>query len=84
MGQYLQEGTRNFFETTLYIKKPIEDVKLSMDFDNLKYLNGKKLSYINQVAMLSTVKAHYEDGKTKNLIIYVDKQDPYHFGYLYM
>lgn len=84
MGQYLQEGTRNFFETTLYIRKPILDVRLSLDFDNLKYLNGKKLSYINNVAMLSTVQAHYEDGKTKNLIIYVDKQDAYHFGYLYM
>lgn len=84
MGQYLQDGTRNFFETTLYIKEPIEDVTLHMSNKNLSYLNGKKLSYINKVAMLSTVHAHYEDGKTKNLIIYVDKQDPYHFGYLYM
>ncbi|MBQ0045766.1 MAG: glucose-6-phosphate isomerase [Mycoplasma sp.] len=84
MGQYLQEGTRNFFETTLYIKRPLRDVRLSMISDNLKYLNGKKLSYINEIAMLSTVHAHYEDGKTKNLIIYVDKQDAYHFGYLYM
>lgn len=84
MGQYLQEGTRNFFETTLYVERPIEDARLSFKDPVLRYLNGKKLSYINKVAMLSTVNAHYEDGKTKNLIIYVDKQDPYHFGYLYM
>lgn len=84
MGQYLQEGTRNFFETTLFVKQPIRDVKLHMESKRLSYLNGKKLSYLNQVAMLSTVHAHYEDGKTRNLIIYVDKQDAYHFGYLYI
>lgn len=84
MGQYLQEGTRNFFETTLYVRRPIKDIRLHMSSPVHKYLNGKKLSYINQIAMLSTVHAHYEDGKTKNLIIYVDRQDAYHFGYLYM
>ncbi|XQP55686.1 MAG: glucose-6-phosphate isomerase [Mycoplasmoidaceae bacterium] len=85
MGQYLQEGTRNFFETTLYIKQPILDTTLSFNKDsNLSYLNGKKLSYVNEVAMLSTVQAHYEEGRVNNLIIYVDKQDAYHFGYLYM
>lgn len=83
MGQYLQDGTRNFFETTLYVNKPIEDLKLNMKNEHFKYLNGKKLSYINKIAMLSTINAHYEQGKTKNLIIYVDRQDAYHFGYLY-
>ncbi len=84
MGQYLQEGTRNFFETTLYIKEPIIDSTVYVDTPSLKYLNGKKLSYLNEVAMLSTVQAHNEEGKVNNLIIYVDKQDAYHFGYLYM
>ncbi|MCQ2956666.1 MAG: hypothetical protein MJ233_02175 [Mycoplasmoidaceae bacterium] len=84
MGQYLQEGTRNFFETTLYVKEPIIDSTVYVDTPSLKYLNGKKLSYLNEVAMLSTVQAHNEEGKVNNLIIYVDRQDAYHFGYLYM
>lgn len=84
MGQYFQEGTRNFFETTLYIKKPILDTKVKIDNPALKYLHNKKLSYLNEVAMLSTVQAHHEEGRVNNLIIYVDKQDAYHFGYLYM
>ncbi|MCQ2748031.1 MAG: hypothetical protein MJ223_02070 [Mycoplasmoidaceae bacterium] len=84
MGQYLQDGTRNFFETTLYIKEPISDLKLSIKQKEIGYLNGKSLSYLNKVAMTSTVQAHYEEGRVNNLIISVDKQDAYHFGYLYM
>lgn len=85
MGQFLQEGRRNFFETTLYIKQPINDVKLHFNKGSgMDYLSGKKLSYINEVAMTSTVQAHFDDGRVNNLIIYVDKQDGYHFGYLYM
>ncbi len=84
MGQYLQDGTRNFFETTLYIEEPINDLKLSIKQKDIRYLDGKKLSYLNKVAMTSTVQAHYEEGKVNNLIIMVDKQDAYHFGYLYI
>lgn len=86
LGQYLQEGTRNFFETTLYVKQPIYDLTLRIknNQDNLGYLNNMKLSYINKVAFESTVKAHAVDGKVDNLIIYMDKIDAYHFGYLYL
>ncbi len=86
IGQYLQDGTRNFFETTLYVKKPVYDVTLKTknSHDNLGYLNNMKLSYINQVAFTSTVKAHAIEGNVDNLIIYVDKNDGYHFAYLYM
>lgn len=86
MGQYLQDGTRNFFETTLFVKQPQNDLvlKVKNNEDKLLYLNGKKLSYINKVAFESTVKAHSIEGKVDNLIIYIDKLDAYHFGYLYM
>lgn len=86
IGQYLQDGTRNFFETTLYVKQPVYDLTLKTKNspDNLSYLNNMKLSYINQVAFESTVKAHAIEGNVDNLIIYVDKNDAYHFGYLYM
>lgn len=86
MGQYLQDGTRNFIETTLFIKQPVKDINLSINNngDKLLYLNDKKLSYINKVAFESTIKAHSVDGKVDNIIIYLDKQDEYHFGCLYM
>ncbi len=86
MGQYWQEGTRNFFETTLFIKQPSLDLTLNLknNEDKLQYLNHLKLSYINKVAFESTVKAHALDGGVDNLIIYCDKADAYHFGCLYM
>lgn len=84
VGQYLQEGTRNFFETTLYVNEPIEDIEIPVCKDkSISYVNKTKLSYINKTAMTSTVKAHFVEGKVDNLIIYMDKQDAYHFGYLY-
>lgn len=85
MGQYLQDGTRNFFETTLYIKHSILDKKLSIrnKETNLQYLNNKKLSDLNNVAMISTIKAHFIEGNVDNIIIYLDQQNEYHFGYLY-
>lgn len=86
MGQYIQDGSRNFFETTLFIKQPLNDIVLNIknDEDKLLYLKGKKLSYVNKVAFESTLKAHSIEGKVNNVVIYVDKQDAYHFGYLYM
>lgn len=85
LGQYLQEGTRNFFETTLYVKQPVLDMtlKIKNNEDNLMFLNNVKLSYVNKVAFESTVKAHTIEGKVDNLILYVDKIDGYHYGYLY-
>ncbi len=70
MGQYLQDGTRNFFETTLFVKQ-VNNV-------------SNKLLDFNKALLTSTVQAHSIEGKVDNLIIYVDKMDAYHYGYLYM
>jgi glucose-6-phosphate isomerase len=45
MGQYLQEGRKIFFETTLIVKKPRLDMKLFIndDLDKLKYLNTRSI-----------------------------------------
>ena len=85
IGQYLQDGTRNFFETTLYIRQAIWDKKLSIKNKetNLQYLNNVRLSDLNNIAMLSTIKAHFIEGNVDNIIIYLDQQNEYHFGYLY-
>lgn len=86
MGQYLQEGKKIFFETTLIVKKPRLDMKLFIndDSDKLKYLNNKTIDFINKKAYEGTIEAHTELGKNDNLIISIDKCDAYHFGYLIM
>jgi glucose-6-phosphate isomerase len=86
LGQYLQDGTRNFFETTLMIANPKLDTKIKVNDndDGIEYLNGMSLDAVNKKAFLGTVSAHAELGKVNNLIIQLDTNDAYHFGYLFI
>ncbi|MCW7469216.1 glucose-6-phosphate isomerase [Leptospira kanakyensis] len=65
MGQYIQDGERVLMETTIKVESPKQDVYLtekSDDRDGLNYLAGKKLSDVNQSAMLGTLIAHKDGG----------------------
>ena len=65
MGQYIQEGERNLFETVIEVKNPNTDIKIHPDEDNLdglNYLAGKGLDYVNKKAMEGTIKAHLTGG----------------------
>lgn len=71
LGQYIQEGRRLMFETVVNIEKSASDITISSDednLDNLNYLAGKKLSYVNKMAMEGTIRAHV-DGGVPNIII---------------
>ena len=51
MGQYIQQGRRNIFETVIKIEESKSDIKINLDEDNLdglNYLVGKGLDYINK------------------------------------
>lgn len=66
LGQYMQDGRRNIFETMIsFIKEPEVDFEipeLKQDLDQLNYLAGKKLSYVNEQARLATIEAHRAGG----------------------
>ena len=71
MGQYIQEGRRNLFETVVSIEEPNSDITIPSDDDNLdglNYLAGKGLDYVNKKAMEGTVQAHVS-GDVPNIII---------------
>lgn len=71
LGQYIQEGRRIMFETVLNIENSDTDITINLDednLDNLNYLAGKKLSYINKKAMEGTIKAHV-DGNVPNIVL---------------
>lgn len=71
MGQYIQEGRRNLFETVLNIVNTTQDINIKPDADNLdglNYLTDKTLDYINKKAMEGTIKAHV-DGDVPNVLI---------------
>lgn len=84
LGQYIQEGRRNLFETVISIEKPERDITLKMeedDLDNLNYLEGKTLSYVNKKAMEGTIQAHV-DGDVPNIVVNIEKLDANNVGQL--
>ena len=84
LGQYVQEGRRNIFETVLNIKNTESDIVLGYDeenLDELNYIAGKNLSYVNKKAMEGTIKAHI-DGGVPNIIINIDNLNEKTIGQL--
>ena len=65
MGQYIQEGRRNLFETFVEIAEEYDGVKvpeLAENLDGLKYLEGKEMDYVNKTANAATREAHTAGG----------------------
>jgi len=84
MGQYIQEGKRDLFETVIAIENPNSDIKIHPDDDNLdglNYLAGKGLDYVNKKAMEGTIQAHVT-GNVPNIQIKMDKLDETNLGEL--
>lgn len=84
MGQYIQEGRRNLFETVLNVEKSKTDIKIETDEDNLdglNYLVGKTLDYVNKKAMEATIAAHV-DGDVPNILITMEKLNEENIGQL--
>ena len=84
MGQYIQDGLRNIFETVLNVEKPRKNIVIKEDKDNIDGLNfvaGKDIDYVNKMAMKGTILAH-NDGGVPNLIVSIPCLDEYCFGSL--
>ncbi len=84
MGQYIQEGRRNLFETVISIENPKSDITINKDEDNLdglNYLAGKTLDYVNKKAMEGTVKAHIT-GDVPNIMLTIENLDEENIGEL--
>lgn len=77
LGQYVQDGQRILFETVIDILRPHADIFIPADehdLDELNYLHGRDLHFINRKAMLATALAHKEGG-VPNIIIEVERLD---------
>ena len=84
MGQYIQDGRRNLFETVIAVNKPKKDLvieKDAEDLDGLNYLAGITVDYVNKQAYLGTVMAH-NDGGVPNLVINIEELSEYCLGNL--
>ncbi len=82
MGQYIQDGERKIFETVLSVGKSKRKLLIPAekeDLDQLNYIAGKNIHYVNQMAERGTTLAHL-DGGVPCIEISIDKVDEYHLG----
>ena len=84
MGQYIQDGVRMLFETSVVFKNPKRQVEIredSVNADGLNFLAGKTMDFVNRKAYEGTLLAHV-DGGVPNICIEMSQMDEYNFGYL--
>ena len=84
MGQYIQDGKRNLFETVINVEETKTDITIKRDEDNidgLNFLEGKTMDYVNKQAMQGTIEAHVSGG-VPNIIINIKRLDEETIGEL--
>ncbi|MEA1897510.1 MAG: glucose-6-phosphate isomerase [Bacteroidota bacterium] len=84
MGQYIQEGKRNLFETVISVKESRHSLLVPGDdknLDGLNYISSKPVEEVNKMAELGTLLAHVEGG-VPNIRLSVDRLDSFHMGQL--
>src|SRR5699024_2653368 len=84
LGQYIQDGRRQLFQTILRVNEEAETIVVGRDeenLDELNYLVGKSLNEINRVASDAALMAHV-DGGVPNMVLDVPRLDDYTFGYI--
>lgn len=84
MGQYIQDGRRDMFETVINVQKSKTDIEIKRDEDNidgLNFLAGKTMDFVNKKAMQGTIEAHVSGG-VPNIIINIKRLDEETIGEL--
>ena len=65
LGQMIQQGERNIFETMVRFDAPEQKMEImgdAKDLDGLNYLTGKTLDFVDEKAYLGTLAAHVDGG----------------------
>ncbi|MDF2685970.1 MAG: glucose-6-phosphate isomerase [Clostridia bacterium] len=84
LGQYVQQGLRNLFETVIWINKPKYEIEIPNDpqnTDGLNFITGKSMQNVNEKAFLGTTLAHINGG-VPNIILELDDSSEHSLGYL--
>ncbi len=83
LGQFIQEGYRNIFETVIRVDKPRKNVlipEMAEDLDGLGYLQGKDVDFVNKKATDGVLLAH-TDGGVPNMFVTLPEQNEFTLGY---
>ena len=84
LGQYIQDGVRNIFETVLNVESTGYTLEIPYDEENvdgLNFLAGMDLNKVNKTAMQGTLLAHV-DGGVPNIVIDLEDKSEHSLGYL--
>lgn len=85
MGQFIQDGAQNHFETVISVEKSKCEIVLeeeAIDLDGMNYLAGKTVDFVNKSAMNGTVLAHV-DGGVPNLKVSMPELNEFYLGQLF-
>ena len=85
LGQFIQEGKKVLYETILFVEKPMIDITFPSDEenkDNMNYLAGKSVDWVNKMATKGTLEAHEVTGNVPNLLIHIPDMTAETFGYM--
>ena len=84
IGQYIQDGMRNLFETVIWVENANTELTVPNDeanVDGLNFASGKTMQFMNNQAMRGTLLAHV-DGGVPNIVLNIDKACDKTFGEL--
>ncbi len=84
MGQLIQQGERNMFETVVRFTPPSKNIEIEVDWkdlDDLNYLAGKTVSYVEENAYEGVLQAHV-DGGVPVIVIKCERMNARMMGYL--
>ncbi|UNT95943.1 glucose-6-phosphate isomerase [Allobaculum mucilyticum] len=83
LGQFIQDGKKVLFETNLYVDQPAIDIPFPADeqnLDNMNYLAGKSIDWVNKMAAKGTLEAHEITGGVPNIVLTMPGMTAYDFG----
>ena len=84
LGQIVQEGERNIFETVVDITTSRNEILIpteAEDLDELNYIAGKSMHEVNRTATEATIIAH-STGLVPNIVLELDGRTEADFGYM--
>ena len=84
LGQFIQDGTKNQFETVVSIERSDDQFVIPNDpnnIDGLNFLSGMQLDDVKNKAMLGTLLAH-EDGGVPNIVLELADRSAHSLGYM--
>ncbi len=85
IGQFIQEGKKVIYETSLLVENPTIDFKFPSDEDDvdcMNYLAGKSIDWVNKMAARGTLEAHSLTGHVPNITLTIPDMGPESFGYM--